>query len=373
MSNKKILSKILKVCYIVFLVYLFLLSIKSIEKGAKLAGEGFAKRLITTTSNPFVGLFIGIISTALVQSSSLTTSLVVALVGGGILDLRRAVPIIMGANIGTSVTNTVVALTHISWRQEFKKAFSAATVHDFFNLLTVALLFPLELHFRYLSNLASFFEKLFENAGGMKFTSPLKVILSPTVNFLKSIFLKVSLKFCIFAFFLLGFILLFFSLFLLVRILKKTFSQRMELLMDKYIFRNDFLSLGLGFLLTSIVQSSSLTTSVIVPLVGAGVLRLERAFVYTMGANLGTTLTCLLASLAVVGEGKGVALTVALTHFLFNLNGILIFFPFKKIRQIPLILAKKLAQVCAKRRFLSLVYIIVVFFVIPICIILIGR
>ncbi len=371
--HKKLPHKFFKILKIVFLIYLFLLSIKLIENGAKLAGEDFAKKLITTTSNPFVGLFIGIISTALVQSSSLTTSLVVALVGGGVLDLKRAIPIIMGANMGTSVTNTFVALTHISWRQEFKRAFSAATVHDFFNLLTVITLFPLELHFRYLSKLASFFEKLFESVGGVKFTSPLKLLLSPPVSFLKNLFLKISLKFCIATFVTLGFILLFFSLFSLVKLLKKTFSQRMELIMDKYIFKNDFMALGVGFLLTGIVQSSSLTTSIIVPLVGAGVLKLEKAFVYTMGANLGTTLTCLLASLAIVGSGKGIALTVALTHFLFNLNGILIFFPFKKLKKIPIFLAETLAKICSQRRYFALIYIIIVFFIIPLCIIILGR
>ena len=282
-----------RIVLVFVLVYFFLLSIQLIGKGASLLGKDFACNLISTTSDPFVGLFIGILVTALVQSSSLTTSLVVALIGGGVLDLPNAIPIIMGANIGTTVTNTLVALGHISWRQEFRRAFAAGTMHDFFNILTVLILFPLELQFRYLTRIALFLERFFENMGGIKFVSPIKVALSPAVTFLKYLFfeiLSLTPKAGGALLITTGLCCLFVSLIFLVRLLRNLFIGKAEALLDKYIFRNDFFAMFIGFFITVIAQSSSLTISVMVPLAGAGVLSATRIFPYTLGANVGTTL-----------------------------------------------------------------------------------
>ena len=87
---------------------------------------------------------LGLLATALVQSSSTVTTLIVGLVAGG-LPVTTAVPMIMGANIGTSVTNTFVALGAVGNRTAFRRSFAAATVHDWFNLLAVVIFLPLEL------------------------------------------------------------------------------------------------------------------------------------------------------------------------------------------------------------------------------------
>ena len=94
-------------------------------------------------NNHLVGLMIGVLGTVLVQSSSTFTSIIVAAIGAG-MDVHIAVPMLMGANIGTSVTNTLVAMTQIGNREEFERAFAAATVHDMFNWSTVILLFTVE-------------------------------------------------------------------------------------------------------------------------------------------------------------------------------------------------------------------------------------
>ncbi|MFC1514757.1 Na/Pi symporter [Candidatus Omnitrophota bacterium] len=358
------------------LIYLFLLSIQLIGKGASLLGEDFARKLIATTSDPFVGLFIGILVTAVVQSSSLTTSLVVALIGGGALSLSNAIPIIMGANIGTTVTNTIVAMGHITWRQEFKRAFTAGTMHDFFNILTVLLLFPLELQFRFLTRLALYLEGFFENIGGVTFASPIKAMLSPAVTGLKHLFfesMSLSPKTGGVLMVVAGLLCLFISLLFLVRILRKLFIGKAEALLDKYIFRNDFFAMVIGFFITVIAQSSSLTISVMVPLAGAGVLSPVRIFPYTMGANVGTTFTALLASLAIAGPGRSAALAAALAHLCFNLSGIVIFYPIKRIRNIPIYLAERLSDICSKKRRLAFVYVFTVFIIIPLVIIFLRK
>ena len=154
-------QKIIKVLTIIISVYLFLLSIKLLGHSFKLFGKEFAEAMLQMTSNPFTGLIIGIVATSLIQSSSTTTSIVVGMVAGGMLNLDTAIPIIMGANIGTTITNTLVSMGHMGRRAEFRRAFSAGVVHDFFNVSSVILLFPMELNFHIIAKSATFLEKMF--------------------------------------------------------------------------------------------------------------------------------------------------------------------------------------------------------------------
>ena len=137
-------ATILRSLQVAVLLYLFLTAISLLGAAFKLFGSGFSEALITGTSNPIMGLMIGLLATSLIQSSSSTSSIVVGLVAAGALTVRGAIPIIMGANMGTTVTNTMVAMTSINRRSEFVRAFSGATMHDFFNLMTILILFPLE-------------------------------------------------------------------------------------------------------------------------------------------------------------------------------------------------------------------------------------
>ena len=177
--NKNTLKTFTKILLVVLSLYFFLVSIGLLGKAFKGFGKDFAENLLQTTSNPFVALFVGILATSLVQSSSTTTSIVVGMVAGGVLTVGNAVPVIMGANIGTTVTNTLVSLGHITRREEFKRAVSGATVHDFFNLICVAILFPIELATGFLQKSATFLSTAFVNVGGIKFTSPIKMATKP--------------------------------------------------------------------------------------------------------------------------------------------------------------------------------------------------
>ena len=154
-------SKIVKAIIVILTIYLFLLSIKLLGHSFKLFGRGFAEAMIQMTSNPVAGLIIGIVATSLIQSSSTTTSIVVGLVAGGALSLYNAIPIIMGANIGTTITNTLVSMGHITNRVEFRRAFSASIVHDFFNICVVIVLFPVELRFHIIAKTAITMQNLF--------------------------------------------------------------------------------------------------------------------------------------------------------------------------------------------------------------------
>merc|ERR1711990_701010 len=104
--------------------------------------------------NAIAGCLVGVLVTVLVQSSSTSTSIVITMVAADLFSVRQAISLIMGANIGTSVTSTIVAMGQVGEKEEFRKAFAAATVHDMFNFCTVLVLLPLEMITGYLYHLS---------------------------------------------------------------------------------------------------------------------------------------------------------------------------------------------------------------------------
>ncbi|MFC1652766.1 Na/Pi symporter [Planctomycetota bacterium] len=361
---KKSLGIVVRLVVVFALLYCFLVSIKLMGASFKGFGKEFAENLIKTTNNPFVGLFIGILATSLVQSSSTTTSVVVGLVGAGVLEIGHAIPIIMGANIGTTVTNTLVSLGHVSRRDEFRRAISAATVHDFFNLICVAIMFPLELATGFLQKLATSLSSLVSMGEGGTFNSPIKMVVTPAVKGIQHVAEAMSgsehASYIIML--IVSFLLLFFSLYFIVKVMKSIVVNRAEIVLDNVISRHAFLGFLAGLAFTIIVQSSSITTSLLIPLVASGILTVEAAFPMTIGANIGTTTTAILASLA---TGNANAVIIALVHFLFNLIGAVVIYPIPIFRAIPISLAKSLGDMAAEKRRYAFFYVLGLFFVVP--------
>ena len=345
---------LLKLAAIAALLYLFILSITLLGVAVKLLGSDFAETIFQTTANPLVGLAIGILGTSVIQSSSTTTSIIVGLVGSGLLPFEAAIPMVMGANIGTSITNIIVSLAHISRGDEFKRAFAGSMVHDFFNVCAVIVLLPLQISFNLIGHAAKQAEHLFTGFGGLEFASPLALITKPVANQIVHFTGDTAWLAIVVAL-----LMLFVALRYIVRVLKSLVLARVERFFQRYVFRTPALGFLLGVCLTVLVQSSSITTSIVIPLIGAGVLSLGQVFPYMLGANVGTTITAFLASFA---TGSHEAVGVAFAHLIFNTYGILIFWPLKKI---PIWLATKLAEVTQRTKIIPLLYIAVVFFIIP--------
>jgi sodium-dependent phosphate cotransporter len=345
-------------------------------------GKGFAEKLISTTSNPFISLFIGLLSTSIVQSSSCTTSILVGMVASGTITIQNAIPFVMGANIGTTITNTFVSMGHITRKQEFERAFAAGVVHDFFNILSVILLLPLHLITQVFMGkgiLQIMSEKLadiFIHTEGVIFPSPLKVIVEPFIKLIYetifpsilSLFINNHLNIVLSIFTLLfSLAMLFLALLYMVKFMKATIMGKVESLFDTYIFKTPIRGFCVGAILTGTIQSSSATTSLIVPMVGTGILKIEQIYSYTLGANIGTTITAILASLV---TGSKLAITVAFAHLCFNILGTCIWYP---LRIVPITLAKKLAQLSTKSKKYAFIYVITMFFIIPGLLILLTR
>ena len=356
--DKKDVPRLVRLGLLLLLMYAFFVSIALMGDSFQFFGQGFAEQLLTTTSNPFVGIFIGVLATSLVQSSSTTTSMTVGLVAGGALTVPGAIPIIIGANIGTSVTNTLVSLGHVSRPSEFRRAFAAATVHDFFNILAVLILFPLQLTTNFLGRLSTVLEGWLRNSGGFTLVNPIKLIVDPMAAFIAAaagesgtVMLLISI------------VLLFLALRYIIINLKALVVARVEAFFDTILFRTATRAFLFGVVLTIMVQSSSITTSLAVPLAGAGILTLRQIFPMTLGANLGTTITAMLAALV---TGNSAAVTVAFAHVLFNVFGIAIVWP---IRSIPLYCANMMADLAIRSRLIPFVYVAAMFFLIPLTLI----
>lgn len=347
----------------------------------------------------------------------------------------------MGANIGTSVTSTMVSLAQVADRNEFRRAFAGAVVHDVFNCLSVLVLLPIEVVFHYLYHVTN------EIIGVMnitpdtnankelltRITNPLTnlVIQLDTDQVLKNVVLKTEgipttllktcydnknvtmnvtqlvngtegllnqtrlanvtiqdAQYCGFLFSktgmsdsTIGVILLVVALFLLctclvclVRLLHSMVHGQASSVIRRTV-NSDFpkpfhhltgyFAMLVGMSMTVLMQSSSIFTSVLTPLAGLGVVSIERVLPLTLGANIGTTTTGILAAMASNGDSFHKGLQIALCHLFFNISGIILWYPVPAMRRVPIKFAKFLGNTTAKFRWFSVAYIVFGFFLLP--------
>ena len=359
------MSPLVRAGLVVALIYVFLVGVSSLESGIGHLGGNTQEALFSSVRNPLAGLFVGILGTVLVQSSSASTSVIVGLVASGVLGFEYAVPMVMGANIGTTVTNTLVSLAHVRRSFEFQRAFAAATVHDFFNVVIVAVLLPVELVTGAISALAGRISETLVGSAGTEWKSPVKAWVKEPVGWLEDMWgrfgadgtaLGALLVFC-------GILAVLLALAFVTKNMRRMVAERVERSLNAALGRGSgVVALLVGVAITISVQSSSITTSMLIPLCAAGVLSLRNAYPVTLGANVGTTITALLASLA---TSRPEALTIALVHTLFNIGGILLLYPITPLREIPIRAAETLAKVAVARRLLAVAYVVGTFIVAP--------
>jgi sodium-dependent phosphate cotransporter len=273
---------------------------------------------------------------------------------------------IMGANIGTTVTNTLAALGNIRRPGEFRLGFAAATMHDLFNLLAVAVLLPVELLTGLLTRTATWLTGLLRTTDVSEFgRSPIRAAVKAPVDSVAALLDGDPIGGVLAAVLLLalGLAAIFLALGFITRNMRQLVAGGVERAMNTVIGKGGG-SIGIlvGILVTIAVQSSSITTSILIPMVAAGVLTLPNAYPITLGANVGTTITALLASLAVL---RPEGLTIALVHTLFNVTAIALIYPVRRIRELPVRLAVRLSAVATEHRSLVFAYVLGLFVVLP--------
>ncbi|XP_070693298.1 sodium-dependent phosphate transport protein 2A-like isoform X2 [Pempheris klunzingeri] len=409
---KQLFINLSKIPLLFILLFLFVCSLDTLSSafqlaGGKVAGDIFQDNAVL--SNPVAGLVVGILVTVLVQSSSTSTSIVVSLVASGLLEVRSAVPIIMGSNIGTSVTNTIVAMMQAAERTEFQRAFAGATIHDCFNWLSVLVLLPLEVVSGLMTRLSHLLVASFRLQPGEEAPELLKVITEPVTKLIiqldkcvitgiamgnedmrnrslvkewcqtdlvmstgnvstencgpshdfsqssqkcRHLFVSAELSDLTVGLILLAgsMAVLCTCLLLLVKLLNSLLEGQVAKVIQKVIntdlpypfgWLTGYMAMAVGAGVTFVVQSSSVFTSAMTPLVGVGVISLERAYPLTLGSNIGTTATALLAALASPGDKLAAAIQIALCHLFFNIYGILLWYPLPFMR-LPIRMARVL-------------------------------
>ncbi len=361
-------SRVKKTLYIIGSLVLFVFALDLMISSVQLLGKTAAETILLATSNPFTGLFIGLLITAMIQCSSTVTSFVVALVASGEISLDSAIPIIMGANIGTTITSTIVSLGFINKKKEFRRAVAAGTYHDMFNILTVIILFPLEYYFGLLSNFALYITENFLTISkpvSSAATKPIWSGFTPVIDFLINLipggFLLAIISFA----------LLFGSILLFRRIISGLLLANQPQNFSRFFFRSMPGSFLWGVLTTAAIRSSTITSSVVVPLVAQKIVLLRKAAPFIMGANIGTTITAFIA--AFFNSGSVNAISIAVAHFLFNLIGVLIFFPIPFLRNLPIALANGIGRLTIRYRLTGIVYMLVIFFFLPFSLIYLNR
>lgn len=351
--------------FVLTLIYVFLVGVSLLESGIKVMGADTQEQLFEGVNNPLAGLFVGILGTVLVQSSSASTSVIVGIVASGALGVDDAVPMIMGANIGTTVTNTLVSLGSIRQSEEFKRAFAAATVHDFFNLMAVAILLPLELITGVLSTSAEWISEQLVGSGGVEYNSPIKKWVKEPVGWVKDLYADLGAETNVLGTIMVvtGLVIVLAALTFITRNMRKLVADRIERSLNAVLGSGGgSVAMMLGLVITVAVQSSSITTSIMVPLAAAGVVTIHNIYPVTLGANVGTTITALLAALA---AGNSNSLTVGLVHTIFNVSAIALLYPIARIREIPIRLAQGLAEIAVTRQALAVAYVLILFIIVP--------
>ena len=405
--------------FVIFFLYFFLFGLELLGSGAKVMSGCKAGELFGDDTNPIAGLMVGILATVLLQSSSTTTSIIVSLVGSAI-TVDQGIYMVMGANIGTSVTNTIVAMGQMGDGDQLERAFAGATVHDMFNFMSVAIMLPLEVITGYLKHLTHAMTKGANPRDDEKWEGPIKKLVAPLGDKViianKKVATTIALgdaecedfypmhcdpaidpptysscdkKFGLIAcdkedgwcpaffqpdatakddkvaggvVFFIGIVIIFTCLLGLVAILQKMLLGLSTRIVYKATDVNGYIAIAIGAGITVVVQSSSITTSTLTPLVGMGALRLEQMFPLTLGANIGTTMTGIMAALV---SDSVKSLQVALAHLMFNVTGIAIFYPLPQMRAIPLFAARRLGKATRVWRGFPILYIAVMFVLMP--------
>jgi len=454
------LKLVLLFILVILLLYSFICTLSLITISFKLLSSRFPAGSIlakASLDNPILGLMMGVVSTAIIQSSSATTSVVVALVASGTITIHQGIPVIMGTNVGTSVTSTLISLSNIKKTDEYELGFSAAILHDLYNWLTVLILLPLDQMTHLLENISSGVLSHYTIKNIPSNTTYklglLHVILDPIVH--KIVMLKYKThncagmdnmtlvesseerdysseerdyssedsdnsseeedisseeeydlppptllshsyssdyctildtdcdEECSYLFYNtslsdeeIGGIILFVSVLvfiisymMLFKTMQTILRQPMAKLSNDFFGKDlpyipwftNYIFLLMGVLVTILIQSSSIVTAALVPLVASKVITLERAYPITLGSNLGTTATGIAASLT---SSSTEGLQLALCHLFFNLFGVAIYFVLPFMRW-PLFIAKKFGSKVVKYKWFSIFYLLVSFILLP--------
>lgn len=300
-------------------IYFFISSIVLIKDSAKMMGEALAETIILLIRDTTSATFAGWISTALLQSSGAFDSIIVSLTSTGAIPLNLAVASIIGAEVGTTITPLLVSIIERMKGEKGSEAcFNVTMTHVLYNIITLAIFFPIELFFGLFTSIALLGSDIFVNLPGLGVVPDILKVLTPWIGLLLGFIPPWSGV-------VLGVVMLVMALNAFEKYMTSIFSMPRSWNLIRSTFMKPRRAFLAGFLFTVLVPSTSVMVSLLVPLATSGAIRPEYYILpYILGANIGTVFDVMLAALA---TGDPVSLGVWLVHLVINLVGALIFLP----------------------------------------------
>jgi len=398
------------------ILYFFFAGIVLLASSVQILGGCYGARLLAENfDNPISNVMAGVIATSIFQSSTATNILIGSLAGSG-LTVQQCIYMAMGANVGNTMTNSIFALVHFKSRTALELAIAGATINDIFYLLTIAIMLPLEMASKMLYRISAAVTSSYDDAG-YRWKGLIEMIVEPLTNKIiianKGITEAIISKkigsceerypvFCedsneTFDSCITGLIScdestghcpIFFSgeatqksdqikgaitlaiallvitsclygmMFLIYRMLVETPVG----IIARCSSFNTYVLMIYGCAFGLLLGNSSATESMLTPFVGMGIIELDQMFPWSLGSNVGSSLTTILLALS---TGKEAFVQVALANFMFNVMGIIFWFAIPFMRTFPLHGALILGILANAWRVFPLIYVCIMFFGIP--------
>lgn len=360
-------------------ILVIIIGINLILDGVYGFGTFSTTQMYQVAKDPLIGVLIGILATALVQSSTTTTTLTVTAVGTGIVSVPVAIPIILGANIGTTITAMLVAFSYMGERREFKRAFTVAAMHVWFNVLVILFLFVVELLFHPFRTISGAIatEITLTTGGSLPTSDVMTRLFDPPTQLLGMNGLigsignpSISAIVCL----VVGTAFILFAVRAMSSQIRTITAATVTSIMDKVInpenspkatILSNFWSFILGVLFTLMVTASSVTVASMQPVAVSGVVKQKPLLGVILGANVGTTVTAMFATFAIVSDQGEFAIQAALIHLIVNLTGALLVLCIPQLANVIIHLAEKTANLTARSYSITLATIGTLYILVP--------
>lgn len=342
-----------EVAKLVGLLYLFVLSIEIIKK-ASLALAPDIQNFLMQNATPLKAIASGWFTTAIVQSSGATGSLVATFAGTGLIDLPTAIYILIGASLGATIMAMIISLVTVAKKsRDFRHGFEIALCYSIYSAFLIVIVFVLEYFFRFFSRTSLFLaEHLQGKLSLLGIPDIVGKITSPVINFL---IFNGNTPFILLA----GFGILIFALRFISRPIINILGG--EESAKKFInrhFESKYKAYFIGMILTALVFSSGITIGLLVPLSVARLINLRKAIPFILGADFGTCTDIFLASVIL---SKTNALASALAFFLFAAVGAIIFLPnINLLHRMTKYSTKKIMHISRRKALVVLIALILI-------------
>uniref|UniRef100_A0A914CH60 Sodium-dependent phosphate transporter n=1 Tax=Acrobeloides nanus TaxID=290746 RepID=A0A914CH60_9BILA len=353
LTRKEKVLRILKYIWMTILallvIFAFICSLSLLADSLKLIGGRGLGSVIKNSDiiqNPISASIIGMIVTIILQNSSTLNSILVGMIAGGLITVHQSIPIMLGAEMGGSLTNALISLTQSGHRDQFRRAFAAVTLNDIFNFLSYFIFLPIEMATGFIEKISDLLVQPFSKIKTKNLVT-LNLLTDPVLNYIVQV--EISDR-------------------------SSTGHHGNEIYIRKMVAADlpqpftcltNYLLIVIGCVIVMIMRSSSVFRTVLTPLVGIGVVTLHKLYPLILGGNIGTTFTAALAALSADPARIKETLQMALSQTTYNVVGVLLFYPIPFMRAIPIHLAKKLGNIVAKYRWFAFVYIALVFIILP--------